>query len=224
MRFSMIRTGIVAVAASLALAACGGHGLVPSQSAGGDAFAPSAAMAPAAASPCQIPKLWYFMGGCKAGFLTSAGGKFALPKYKGITWTTTLGKNSAKGKVPFVMGDATGAGDITSGPGKFPIYGVKTCLAPSKCPGSALVYFEAVNDSKAAITFNSPSQLVVAAAKFPGKSCFPAILRKSGASFKWQPFSILTGSPKGGKLTLNIPVNPAFMLPKGPLYVALVCQ
>ena len=69
MRLSMFRTGIVAAAAAIALAACGGHGMVPSQG-GASGFSPNVL----AASPCQLPGTWYFKGSCAVFQMSPKGG------------------------------------------------------------------------------------------------------------------------------------------------------
>ena len=220
MRSSLIRSGIAALVSAIALAACGGHGIVPQSAAPGSSFGAQRARAK---SPCANPKLpWYFKGSCVASILTSKGGTVKLAPYKGITATISLYANSAKGKVAFVTGDALGKGDIT-GKTAFPLYGSKTCAKGSNCTGTTLVYLEAVNSSKATIKFtgSQAAQLVIASKKFPGKSCGPALLSAKG----WVPYNtILVAQPKKGKLTLKIPNAGIFVLPAGAAYIDLICS
>lgn len=219
----MIRTSVVAVAAAIALAACGGHGLVPSQSAGPDSLAPTSAFHPAATSPCDIKGLWYFKGTCLPGELAASGGTFKLAKYNGVTVITTLGKNSVKGKAPMILADATKPDTDVTGKYKnklFPPYSQKTCAKQVTCSGAAVVYLEVINGTKSQINFTSKTTLTVAASKFPGKTCIPAELTTGG----WDTFPIVNGQPKAGKVVLTIQANPLFFLPAGPAYIAIVCS
>ncbi|MBV8489905.1 MAG: hypothetical protein JO199_05180 [Candidatus Eremiobacteraeota bacterium] len=224
MRFSMIRTGVVAIAASIALAACGGHGLVPAQS-GGTGYAPTNVSIPMSKSPCDVTGLWYFMGSCLPGVVKPAGGTYKLPAYQGITVQIQLGSNTAPSAgTKFLFADATGKNDITGtyGGHKFPPYSEKTCASHNACPGASAVYLEAINGQKSStpITFHSTTTLTVDEKTFPGKSCSPGLLGQTG----WSYFPEVTGNPKAGKLVLKIQANPLFKLPKGPAYISIVCK
>lgn len=220
MRLSIIRAGIVAIGATIALAACGGHAMVPSQT-GNVPFARPVPQV--TTSPCKISGLWYFHGSCKAFTLSSAGGTFKLPAYKGITFTATIGSNTASGKVKFILGDATGKKDITGTVGgkAFPKYGATKCAQAGACPGTPLVYFEAVNTSSATINITGNSKLVVAATSFPGKSCFPGLMNAQG---KWTGYSQVAQPVSGGKVSITIPPIGVFYLPPGPAYGVLSCM
>jgi hypothetical protein len=223
MRFSMIRTGIAATAAALALAACGGHGIVPQSSTPGSAFGPTQVRR--MASPCNIKGFWYFHGACKTATLTSRGNRTSLPAYRGMAVSIALGANNAKGSVKFIIGDATGNKDIT-GTYKgmpFPPYGTRTCQKGQKCTGKSAIYLEAFNMSRAAISISAPSQIVFASAHFPGKTCMLSLLESKPAGWKPEaPF--LVGAPKNGKLTINIPGGGIFALAPGPAYINLSCS
>ncbi len=230
MRFSTIRTGIVATAAAVALAACGGHGLVPSQNVGGAGYAaPSLLTDKAAKTPCQsVPGFWAFGGSCVANELTSKGATIKLAKYQNITFTIAIGANNAKGKVPFIVGDAVGNGDITGTykGKKFPPYGGKHCVsgtgAPQTCPGKSFVYVEAINGGKATVTLSqTPAITIVDTKGFPGKNlCFPAPLTTKG----WSTQAEAIGkAPKGTKLVIT-PFPTQFPLPPGGVVLAMVCQ
>jgi hypothetical protein len=227
MRLSTIRTGIVAAAAAIAFAACGSHGMVPSQTAPGGGF--NAVPAPAATpkpSPCKITGLWYFRGSCVYNQITSKGLTVKLAAYKGITFTAKLGPNDAKGKVGFVLGDATNKKDITgtSGGKSFPFHN-KVCVngqgSAVPCEGKTFVYFEAVNTGSVLVTLKAtPAIQITDANGFPAKNeCFPSILTTHG----WQDFTPLGNAPKGNSLSLA-PAPQPFYLPPGPLYIALACK
>jgi len=236
MRFSTIRTGFVATAAAVALAACGGHGLVPSQSAATGDTQSDFDRAPDTAVTCStVPNAWEFHGACTADKLTSKGVTFALAAYKDIVFKTVFGKSKVKRSVPFLVGDAIGNGDITGKVGgkSFPLYEGKNCLTqtgkPAECPGKAFLYVEAVNLGKAEVVLaDSPSITVVDKKGFPGThTCAPAFLapKTTKSPQGWQPELDIGRKP--GKTTLDIPSVPVpggFTLPPGAVYLAMFCQ
>ncbi len=120
MRFSMFRSGVVAIAATIALAACNGQGAVPSQGIPPNGVAPNNVapnsvatdngaapdnavpddnamvdVAPDKVSKCNIPGIYYFHGSCVAFNLNmTTNTTVELGKYgayKGIKITTTFG-------------------------------------------------------------------------------------------------------------------------------------
>ncbi|MBV8285168.1 MAG: hypothetical protein JO029_02150 [Candidatus Eremiobacteraeota bacterium] len=223
MRFSFIRTGVVATAASVALAACGGHGYVPSQSInpGGPA---TFNVISDAANPCYtaaVQPAWIFKGSCVITKLTSKGLKISLPAYKGDTEKVTLpGGNNDTGQ-GFVLVDALGGSDIGKYKGKaFP-------SIPSSTGKSAL-YVEAVNGF-AGLKFPKGNLVFsTATKKLPGKSCALSILQKSGSKFSWFKTPIV-GAVKGGTVTYTIPgaqlgILFANGLPAGPLFFDVACK
>jgi hypothetical protein len=219
MRLSITRSGIAAVAAAIALSACGGQGIVPSQS------APSGSLVgqeiASVTSPCAAKTLpFYFHGSCTTATLTSKGNTVSLKPYKGIAFKIQLGANNAKGTLAFIVGDATGVGDIT-GKIKFPLYSTKTCQKGNTCPGKSLIYIEAASSSKAAITLNGNSFLTISATKFPGKGCWPAVLTKTGWNTRG---AILIMPPKGHVVKIMIPGGGLFSLPAGAAYIDIVCS
>jgi hypothetical protein len=222
MRFSF-RTSAIAAVAALALAACGGHAMVPSQNFSQNPIAGGAFAVPDAGTPCSTIKgFWQFGGACKAYSLTAAGATYKLPYYKGIALHVTVGKNSATKSIPFLLGDATGKGDITGTykTKKFPPYSTKTC-AKSPCAGTPMLYFEAFNQTKTSVKVTGDSGLLVLSKTFPGKSCFPALLGTKG----WTPYTIVQASVKNGKVAIKIPgFAGVFNLPAGPAYGVLVCH
>jgi len=219
MRLSMIRTGIVAVGAAIAFAACGGHAIVPSQS-GNTPFA----VPQATPNPCTRANTYLFAN-CKAFTLTKTGGIYPLKAWKGITFKATIGSNTASGTVKFDLGDATGAGDITPPAGfpAFPKYSATKCTSKGGCPGKSLIYFEAINTSAATINITGTSKLYVAATTFPtgATSCFPALLNSSG---KWTGYAQVAAQITNKTVTITIPPVGLFVLPPGAAYGALACM
>ena len=245
MRFSMIRSAAAAIAAATALAACGGHGVVPSQS-----FAPNSlngfatsSLPEAKTSPCDVTGMYYFKGNCLAfkmnmNSTTQATlGKFHT--YHGIKITATLSKFSRPPKVqtvPAVLGDAIGKDDIL---GKvknkaFPLFvaGASNCVynhnQPEKCFGKPFVYAELINNSQYNLTpVNTPGFYITDANGFPGKNlCFPAILATVKGNVVWAINTALGAKP--GKTTLQlVPAqNPGQLvfLAHSQFIVAGVCE
>lgn len=249
MVLSTLRSGVAAIVAVAALAACGGHGVVPSQTfasgngvaAGSDALLNSIA---GKTSKCDIPKIYYFHGDCVAFTLNmNANSMVELGKYgayHGIKITTTFGvfENPPKGvkSIPAIMGDATGNGDITGQVGgkNFPLYGNgKDCVNPQGkpefCVGKPFVYAELINTSKYTLKPKyTPKFYITDSNGFPGKTlCFPAILTAKGlhTAGGWAPNETLGGQPHGTTLTINAQNNPGQLIyPPGPFIVAGVCK
>ena len=249
MRFSMIRSAFVAGGAAIALAACSGHGVVPSQGvAPNSGFAPSNAFSPAmgsdATSPCDIAGLYYFHGSCRPFKLSMTSnttvqlGQFGA--YKGIKITTTFGafENPPKNvpTIDAIMADAIGKGDITGTvKGKsFPLYGAgKDCVnsqgKAETCPGKPFVYAELINTSKYTLKPKLTPKFVISDTNgFPGKHlCFPAILTQAGPHTVggWAPNTTLGGQPHGTTLTINSQANPGQLYyPPGQFIVAGACE
>jgi hypothetical protein len=233
MRFSTIRTGIVATAAAVALAACGGHGLVPSQSAATGDSQSNFNRAPDAPVTCStVPNAWEFHGACTAAKLTAKGATVALAKYMDITFKAVIGKNNAKGTVAFLLGDAIDNGDITGkiGGRKFPPYAGKNCLSefgkPTTCLGKVFMYVEVVNRGKAKVVLpDSPAITIVDTKGFPGKNeCFPAFYHPT-KPLGWEPQVHIEGKPGATTLHLpSVPVSGGFTFFPGPVYIAMFCE
>jgi hypothetical protein len=221
MRYSIIRTGIVASAAAIALAACGGHGLVPSQSA-----APGySSVMPMSSNPCYsstVQPAWIFMGSCVIlPKLPTKGKTVALAAWKGVTVSVKLPKNTSTGG--FVLVDALGgkAKDIMKFSGKsFP------SITPTTL--KSVVYVEAVNGTNG-LTFTSGNLVfTIKAAKFSGTKCPLSVLTGTFPKLKWfnSPF---VGSIKGGTMTFTVPGGALAQLfpsglPAGPLYFNVGCK
>jgi len=221
MRFSTIRTGLVASAAAIALAACGGHGLVPSQSA-----APGfSAVTPNSSNPCYtsaVQQAWIFKGSCAIlSKLPVKGKTIALAAYKTISVTVKLPKNNSTGG--FVLVDAKGGKtkDILKFSGaSFP------AITPTKL--KSLIYVEAVNGTNG-LKFTSGSLVfTIKATRFPGKSCPLSVLEGTFPKLKWfnSPF---TGVIKSGTMTFTVPGSALATLfpnglPQGPLYFNVACK
>src|SRR5271165_6563449 len=112
MRLSMIRAGGVAVAAAIALAACAGHGVVPSTSSGFTPMTSSADMSPLALKTCDTspPQYeWIFKGACDEFTLKPTGGTFSLEEYDNITLKGSIGKNTLKADAKVALADALDA-------------------------------------------------------------------------------------------------------------------
>lgn len=217
----MIRTVSTAAVAAVALAACGGHGVVPSQGiapnvSNGFAANGFAAGPDAKKSPCQITGMYYFHGSCRAFSLSMTKvttvklGQFS--PYKGITITTTFSPFTNPPKVqsvPAIMGDAVGSGDITGlSKGKaFKLYGDgKDCVyanKPATCPGKPFVYAELINTSKYTLKPQlTPKFVITDANGFPtgrNNQCFPAELTAKG----WLAETNIHGTPKNKTLVIN---------------------
>jgi hypothetical protein len=194
----MIRTGVVASAAAIALAACGGHGLVPSQSVASG----TDAVTPMATNPCYtaaVQPAWIFMGSCKiVAKLPAKGATVALAAYKGVTVTVKLPKPSPAGG-SFALVNAVGgkAKDIKPFKGK-------AFLAITPKTLKSVVYVEAVNGT-AGLKFASGSLVfTIKAAKFSGSSCPLSVLTGTFPKLKWfnSPFS---GKISGGTMTFTVP-------------------
>lgn len=219
MSLSTIRNGAAVVAASIALAACGGHGMVPSQSA-----APGFnAMGPMSSNPCYthaVQPAWIFHGSCNVTKLPPKGLSSTLAPYKGITVTVKLGKNTSK-KGTFVLVDAVGgkAHDISKYKGKtFP---------PITKTLKSVIYVEAVNGTPG-LKFSGNLVFTIKAKKFPGKSCPLSVLEGKFPKLHWfnSPFD---GKISGSTMTFTVPGSALGTLfpnglPAGPLYFNAACK
>ncbi|HTX59903.1 MAG TPA: hypothetical protein VMH02_09505 [Verrucomicrobiae bacterium] len=214
MRFSSIRASAVALTASFALAACAGHGIVPSGTS--YAGAPTTDLASSAVkkttSPCLASTLPYKFGGAYT-ITTLTKGKAAtsaLPKYKGYTVTTkyAAGTVGASGAVLFC--DGTGKTDISGKyKGKsFPFY------------SDGALYVEAVNTGKTTITLSKTPTIVMTGLK-TGDTCTLLVLESTG---KWYATPLST-KVKAGKLEYpSLPNSLNFGFPAGtPVFLAVGC-
>lgn len=221
MRSSITRSVSAAIVAAVALAACAGRGVVPSQG-----FAPNVSNGFASngfdagpdgkTSPCDIKGKYYFHGSCRTFNLnmtkstTVKLGQFG--PYHGITITTTFGPFTNPPKVqsvPAIMGDAVGSGDITglAGGKAFKLYGDgKDCVyanKPATCPGKPFVYAELINTSKYTLKPQlTPKFVITDSNGFPtgrNNQCFPAELTSKG----WLPETNVHGTPKNDTLVIN---------------------
>lgn len=222
MRSSMIRTVSTTIVAAVALAACGGHGVVPAQGvapsiSNGIASNGFAAGPDGKTSPCNIKGMYYFHGSCRPFNLnmtkatTVKLGQFA--PYQGITITTTFSAFTNPPKVQSVsavMGDAIGKNNDITGTVKgkaFPLYGAgKDCVyngKPATCPGKPFVYAELINKSQYTLKPQlTPKFVITDSNGFPtGKhnQCFPAELTVKG----WLPQTNVHGTPKNHTLIIN---------------------
>lgn len=216
----MIRTGVVASAAAIALAACGGHGLVPSQS----AVPGFNALTANSSNPCYtstVQPAWIFKGSCMILTKLPAKGKtIALAAYKGTSVTVKLPKSTSKGG--FVLVDAVGgkAKDIATFQGK--------AFPPITKTLKSVIYVEAVNPT-AGLKFTSGNLVfTIKAQKFPGKSCPLSVLEGTLAKPKWfnSPFS---GKISGGTMVFTVPGSALGTLfpnglPAGPLFFNVACK
>lgn len=237
MRLSQISASAIVAGAVFALAACGGHGVVPPSSA---PLAPSAMTqtSPLAFGDDVSPLLttcdtsppqyqWIFKGACDTFTLKPSGGSFTLAKYERISVTGLIGKNSLKTSVKVTIADAIDKnGDIKKSGGKaFPAY---------KASGTTIVYAAVNNQSKDVITPKPVKgkpvlQYTITEAKsFPkGTNFCSTALLEAGAhgSLVWTPLPG-GGSIKGKSVTIS-----AFTAPKGfelppkgtALYFAINC-
>jgi hypothetical protein len=114
-----------------------------------------------------MPGGWYFEGACANVHVPPAGMHIALPAYRGIGVTVAFGPSDGPGG-SFVIGDATGNGDIRgklNGVHPFPPYGLAACLAPdgtqTPCRGSAVLYLLVINVGNLPVNFTSSPQITV---------------------------------------------------------------
>lgn len=225
----MIRAG--AIAAAIALAACAGHGAIPSApgvqapSTFGDA-SPLAAFgdaSPLALKTCaKDPPQWQWIlkGACDAFTLKPTGGTFTLGTYDDISVKGSIGYNSLKGTATIDLADAIDKnGDIESYKGK--------SFTPYKGKGTTVVYAVADNQTSETIKPKSHAgkpvlQYVITDSKgFPGKTCGAAILGSKG----WSAFPSTFGV-KGHTVTITQYSAPSNLElpPKGyGLYFAINC-
>ncbi|HEY1976517.1 MAG TPA: hypothetical protein VGG89_08235 [Candidatus Baltobacteraceae bacterium] len=222
MSLSTVRNVAAAVGAAILFAACGGHGVIPSQS-GAPGFN---AVTPEATGPCYthaVQPAWIFEGSCNVKKLPPKGLSLTLAPYKGITVTVAMPKNNSKGNPSLALVDAVGgkAKDIKPFKGKaFP--------ALPKTAGKSVIYIEAVNPF-AGLKFTGGNLIVmVKAKKLPGKTCGVAILRQNGKKFSW--FSIPIRPTVSGN-TINEKISGGAVgtlfpngLPAGPLYFNAACK
>ena len=212
----MIRT-VAASAAALALAACGGHGIVPSQSA-----APMSLVRPEAANPCYtaaVQPAWIFKGSCDVTKLASKGATIKLAAYKGITESTVLPANNGNGSA-FVLVDAVGGKDIAAYKGaKFP--------ALPKSIGKSVLYVEVVNGFNG-LKFTAKNLVFsVTATQLPSKTCALSVLKPAAKGYSWTK-APLPPKVSGNTITFTIPATAVSIffptgLPKGPVYFNTSC-
>jgi hypothetical protein len=223
----MIRSGVI-TAAAIALAACAGHGVVPSASSGFSPMSSGVAMSPLALKTCDKtpPQYeWIFKGACDEFSLKPTGGSFTLGAYDSITLKGLIGKNTVKGSATVALADAADKnGDIEKYKGAtFPSY---------KAKGTTILYAVASNQTTQTIkpitVLHHPViEYVIGDAKgFPGKTCGAALLGKlRNGQLKWSTFNE-TYPVKGKSVTIAVYEAPTgFQLPpKGtPLYFAVNC-
>ncbi len=227
MRSTMIRAGVAAVAAAVALAACASHGIVPSSAGMPDQSASAmSAMQPLALYTCakSPPQyFWIFKGACDKLTLKPTGATFSLGEYDSITIKGSIGKNTTKGTATVYLADATDAGgDITTYKGTaFPKY---------KAKGTTFVYAVAINQSTQTIKPLTEKgkpilqYVITDAKKLPGSTCGVALLTSSRGKYVWTGFPG-TFKAKGNTVTITQYAVPAgFQIgPKSPLYFGVNC-
>jgi len=235
MRLSIFRAGALASIAAIALAACGGHGVVPGSSSlapssanGGSAPIAGGDVNPLGLTTCATDPpqwMWIFKGACDKFTLKSTGGKFSLGEYENITVTGSIGYNNAKGSVTVYLADAVDKnGDVENYKGK--------AFPPYKGEGTTVVY--AVADNQTTQTIEPKEHKNVPIIKyvitdekgFPGNTCGAAILEKQqNGKYAW---STLPGQQavKGKTVTITQYTVPEGLElpPKGSgLYFAVNC-
>ncbi len=235
MRFTLFRSGVICAASALALAACGGHGIVPTSQAplgpsnGVDTLSQDNLLSPDVTSCATKPPQgeWVMKGACTKISLKPTGAHFALAKYMHLTVTGSIGANSLKKPATVYVADATDKGDIETWKGAaFPKYVAK---------GTTIAYAGAINQGTVPIVpkveRNKPVlEYVITDSKgLPGKECSEAVLTFPKGKALWKPLPI-TGPVKGKTVTLaQYTVPRGFELPpKGksglvPLYFAVNC-
>jgi hypothetical protein len=235
MRFSLFRSGVICAASALALAACAGHGIVPTSQAplaptnGLDTMSQDNLLSPDLTTCTTKPPQgqWVMKGACTKITLKPTGADFALGTYMDITVTGSIGANNVKGSATVYLADATDKGDIEDWKGlAFPKY---------KAAGTTFIYAAAINQSTSPIipkvVKNKPIlEYVITDSKgLPGKECSAAVLTFSKGKPLWKPLPV-QGKVKGKTVTLaQYTVPRGFELPPKtkagvtPLYFAVNC-
>jgi hypothetical protein len=236
----MIRACVISMASTIALAACAGHGMVPS-SQGALNPMPQGALTPmapqgvmtledqlspdlftCATTPPQYQ--WIFKGACAKITLKPNGAQFTLGQYMSISIKGSIGFNNVKTSATVYLADATDKSDITNYKGKpFPKYNGR---------GTTFVYASATNQSNQAIKPKAKQgvpvlQYVITDAKgIPGHQCGAAVYAKQrNGTFKWTSLPI-QAKVKGKTVTItqySVPPNGFQLNPKTPLYFAVNC-
>jgi hypothetical protein len=214
MRSTLLRSGAVTIGATLALAACSGHGVVPS-SPGYTVTSPMSAVPAQRHRRAACPQpAWVFMGACQVGRANPKGFSIKLAAYNGYTVSIAVPPSNVKVNTPFVLVDATGKGDIKPYKGmKFPLY------------KGAFYYIQSVNGGKTNMKFSKGNIIfsIGAMKKFPSGTYGLAYF--NGKTWAALPFP---GSVKGKTLTFSIPgalIDAEFGgLKPGPLYVGVFRQ
>jgi hypothetical protein len=170
------RNVIVGCMASLLIAVAG-----CSMSGGGAFVSRTAPSVETKQSACGVDGFYSLNGPCVAGFLPPVGKSFSLRKYRSITTTINISRNSGHGHATLAFAEATGEGDISPLHGKpFPLYPTPCAKAP--CLGHAFLYFL---DAESAVDIQKKSEIISSLRGFPGKSCNEAVLTDAG----WIPLS-----------------------------------
>ena len=210
---SFVRRGFAALAL-VAFAGCASSSLAPSTP-GAVPQTASVGRGVPHGSPCNAP--WYFHGTCIVYSPTKAG-PVTLKAYKGLTTTIKFPFDNAA-SATFLIGEATGAGDITGTfQGKaFPKYGTIPCIArtgqSTPCPASkAFLYVQIVNAGGSTTLFKSTPAFVVGyTGAAPGKKCGADALEVTPTE-AWVLLPI-QGTPSGGKVTFPAYATPIQMAP-----------
>jgi hypothetical protein len=235
----MIRACVISIASTIALAACAGHGMVPS-SQGALNPMPQGALTPMAPQgattledqlspdlttcPTTPPQYqWIFKGACTKITLKPNGAPFTLGQYMSISIKGSIGANNVKTSATVYLVDATDKGDIENYKGKtFPKYNGR---------GTTCIYAAAINQSSQVIKPKAKQgvpvlQYVITDTKgIPGKQCGAAVYAKQrNGTFKWTSLPI-QAQVKGKTVTITQYTVPnGFQLgPKTPLYFAVNC-
>jgi hypothetical protein len=206
MRFSTISSGLAAIAAISALAACAGHGLVPSQGAASDFVSSTNAMVPESKAtqtpPCYTAKYqpeWVFQGSCVIGTLSKKGTAINLPAYKGVALDISIPKNDLKGATQFTFANAVDNKDIVA----YKVKGKSKAFPSYNKNQGVIIYAEGVNLSKSQVSMSGNLILTATLAKgmkYPGKNCALYYLNKEQ---QWMGTPV-SNKPNLQKLTLTI--------------------
>ncbi len=235
MRLSLFRSGVICAASALALAACAGHGLVPTSQAplgpsnGLDTLSQDNLLSPDVTSCATKPPQgqWVMKGACSKITLKPTGSPFALSKYKDLTVSGSIGANNLKSPATVYVADAIDKGDIEDW---------KTTPFPKyKATGTTIAYAAAINQSTNAIIpkveKNKPVlEYVITDSKgLPGKECSAAVLTFKNGKPLWKPLPV-QGPVKDKTVKLaQYTVPRGFELPPKtksgltPLYFAVNC-
>jgi hypothetical protein len=214
--------GLLAAAAALLLAACAGHGMLPSATSvappdsTGDTMK-TTSLCKAAQGP------WVFKGSCGTVTLAKSGGSGSLAAYQGIKVAAVFSSGTQKAGTILLVRDAQPGTDITGKIGTetfppFTSWGSLNNLKP-------FLYLKAHNQG-GALTFNeTPKITITSTSPLPKGKCFLGKMPPPTSGQKWAWFTkeAAPGYIINGALVFSPFAQPQSMLAQGTLYLGVAC-